>query len=211
VEALLQVLAWSDDKTGAHSRRVQRYASELTRELAPALLEDPSLLPGFLLHDVGKIAIPDQVLQKPGPLAPEERALMQTHAVLGAQLLSGVSALEGAGLAVIRSHHERWDGEGYPDGLAGEEIPLAARIFAVADALDALTSDRPYRPAGSWNAALEVIAAEAGKQFDPAVVAALERIEGQLRTLCDEMGRSNGSLSLPVLHAVGAAAVPVRA
>src|SRR5204863_3881481 len=105
---------------------------------------------GFVLHDVGKIGIPDSILQKAGPLTMPERRVMQTHTVLGEQMLSGVTLLQGGGLAVVRSHHERWDGRGYPDGRAGTEIPIAARVFAVADALDAMTSDRPYRAAMSW-------------------------------------------------------------
>ncbi|MFV1258459.1 HD-GYP domain-containing protein, partial [Klebsiella pneumoniae] len=105
---------------------------------------------GFLLHDVGKIGIPDRILQKPGPLSDGERRLMRTHTLLGEQMLGGVAFLQGEGLRIVRSHHERWDGSGYPDGLAGEEIPLGARIFAVADAVDAITNHRPYRDAQSW-------------------------------------------------------------
>ena len=108
---------------------------------------------GFLLHDVGKIGIPDEILLKPGPLSPAERRKMETHTVLGEAMLSGCRVPEGEGLKIVRSHHERWDGRGYPDGLAGDEIPLGARIFAVADALDAMTSHRPYRQRLSWSAA----------------------------------------------------------
>ena len=109
---------------------------------------------------------------------------MQTHTVLGEQMLGGVAFLQGQGLLVVRSHHERWDGEGYPDGMGGEEIPLAARIFAVADTLDAMTSDRPYRRAGSWEEAGAEIAAQSGHQFDPAVVEAFREHEPVLREIC---------------------------
>ena len=170
VAALASALETKDTGTRAHSQRVQRYATELARCLDAPLAEDPSAEYGFLLHDVGKIGIPDSVLQKPGPLDERERALMQTHTVLGEQMLGGVALLQGHGVDIVRSHHERWDGRGYPDRLGREEIPLGARIFAVADALDAITSDRVYRPAAPWSHATEVILAESGKQFDPNVV-----------------------------------------
>jgi HD-GYP domain-containing protein (c-di-GMP phosphodiesterase class II) len=113
------------------------------------LLGDASAEHGFLLHDVGKIGILDRVLRKPGPLDADERRLMQTHTLMGERMLSDVALLRGEGLRVVRSHHERWDGLGYPDRLVGDEIPIDARVFAVADTLDALTNDRPYRAAGS--------------------------------------------------------------
>src|SRR5205807_1065105 len=122
------------------------------------------------LHDVGKIAVPDRILQKPGPLTKAERELMETHTVIGEQLLANVALLQGEGLKVIRSHHERWDGHGYPDRLRKDEIPLGGRIFAVADALDAMTSDRPYHEPRSWEVAVEEIVREARRQFDPDVV-----------------------------------------
>jgi HD-GYP domain-containing protein (c-di-GMP phosphodiesterase class II) len=109
-----------------------------------------------------KIGIPDRVLRKPGPLDPDERRLMQTHTLMGERMLSDVALLRGEGLRVVRSHHERWGGLGYPDRLVGDEIPIGARVFAVADTLDALTNDRPYRAAGSWEDAAALIVAEAG-------------------------------------------------
>jgi response regulator RpfG family c-di-GMP phosphodiesterase len=184
VAALASALETKDTGTRAHSQRVQEYAIELGRAIAPELVEQESAAYGFLLHDVGKIGIPDNVLQKPGPLTAGERRLMQTHTVLGEQMLGGVAFLKGQGLLVVRSHHERWDGEGYPDGMGGEEIPLAARIFAVADTLDAMTSDRPYRRRGSWEAAGEEIAVQAGRQFDPMVVEAFREREPELREIC---------------------------
>ena len=111
---------------------------------------------------------------------------MRTHTVLGEQMLSGVAFLQGAGLAVVRHHHERWDGDGYPDGLRAEEIPLGARIFAVADSLDAITNDRPYRRARSWEFARSEIADKAGRQFDPTVVEAFGDVEPTLREIAGE-------------------------
>ena len=108
---------------------------------------------------------------------------MQTHTVLGEQMLGGVAFLQGEGIRIVRSHHERWDGGGYPDGLVAEEIPLGARIFAVADALDAMTSDRPYRSAGGWQEAKAEIARQAGRQFDPRAVSALFDADHALRDI----------------------------
>ena len=188
VTALARALESKDFGTGSHSQRVSRYASELTRTLDPALLEEPSLEFGFLLHDIGKIGIPDSILLKPGPLTSSERRLMETHAVLGEQILQKVALLEGEGLRVIRFHHERWDGHGYPDRLGQGEIPLGARIFAVADALDAITTNRPYRRAGRWHDAVQEIVAEASHQFDPAVVEAFRECEPKLRRIYFEVG-----------------------
>ena len=187
ISAFAGALEAKDVGTGAHSKRVVRYARELTRELEPKLLHDPSLEYGFLLHDVGKIGIPDSILQKPSRLTSTERSVMRTHTLLGAQLLSQVPVLQGEGLAVIRSHHERWDGSGYPDLIGGPKIPLGGRIFAVADTLDAMTSDRPYRDAFSWEAAAEEIVSQSGRQFDPSVVEAFESLEPKLHRIHEEI------------------------
>jgi response regulator RpfG family c-di-GMP phosphodiesterase len=187
VTALATALESKDTGTQAHSRRVQQYACELARAVDADLLDDPSLEYGFLLHDVGKIGIPDRILLKPGPLSEPERRLMRTHTVLGEQLLGGVSLLRGEGLRVVRSHHEWWDGRGYPDGLADGDIALGARIFAVADALDAITSDRPYRPAGDWDRAVAEIRRGAGGQFDPEVVDAFVEREDELLEIRREL------------------------
>jgi response regulator RpfG family c-di-GMP phosphodiesterase len=184
VAALASALESKDTGTRAHSQRVQHYAIELSRAIAPALVGEPSCEYGYLLHDVGKIGIPDKVLQKPGPLSVQERRLMQTHTILGEQVLGGVAFLRGEGLRIVRSHHERWDGRGYPDGLTGGDIPLSARIFSVADTLDAMTSNRPYRRACSWEVAREEIVGLAGAQFDPAVVDAFRERESALREIC---------------------------
>jgi response regulator RpfG family c-di-GMP phosphodiesterase len=188
VAALAGALESKDTGTRAHSERVQRYALELARAYAPELLSDPSVEYGFLLHDVGKIGIPDRVLHKPAVLSPAERRLIETHTVLGEQLLEDVSFISGECLSVVRSHHERWDGYGYPDGLAREETPIGARVFAVADALDAMTSDRPYRQAQPWEYASVEMMRQAGRQFDPGVVEAFRECESKLRGIRSEVG-----------------------
>jgi diguanylate cyclase (GGDEF)-like protein len=187
VSALTGALESKDMGTGQHSQRVQKYAVELARGLEPALLEDESVEYGFLLHDIGKIGIPDKILQKEGALSPSERRLLETHTVLGEQLMSGVALLQGQGLQVVRHHHERWDGAGYPDGVGELEIPLGARVFAVADALDAMTSDRPYRQAGTWAHAAAEIIRESGRQFDPQVVEVFRERNQRLRRIHYEL------------------------
>jgi cyclic di-GMP phosphodiesterase len=187
VTALATALESKDTGTGEHSQRVHRYAAELAVSVAPEVAEDESIEYGFMLHDVGKIGIPDHILQKPGALSDPERRLMQTHTVLGEQMLRGVTFLQDAGLEVVRSHHERWDGRGYPDGREGTDIPMAARVFAVADALDAMTSDRPYRTAMPWSVARSEIIAQSGRQFDPVVVQGFRAREGTLRNIQQDL------------------------
>jgi ribonuclease P protein subunit RPR2 len=188
VTSLASALESRDTRTGKHSQRVQRYAVELLDAVDPGRLErDPGVQYGFLLHDIGKMAIPDRILQKPGPLTRTERSHMQQHTILGEQMLLGVAMLAGGGRQVVRSHHERWDGSGYPDGLRGADVPLEARVFAVADSLDAMTSDRPYRRAGTWSAAREEILAQAGTQFDPEVVDAFRERESVLEAVRREL------------------------
>jgi HD-GYP domain-containing protein (c-di-GMP phosphodiesterase class II) len=172
VTALAAALELRDDETGGHAQRVTALALELAGAAAPDLAADPELRYGFLLHDIGKIGIPDAILLKPMQLTPAEKRQMEFHTTLGEQLISGVPHLQGVAREVIAFHHERWDGTGYPWGLAGEAIPLAARIFAVADAFDAISNDRPYQRASSVDAALEKISANAGTQFDPGLVEA---------------------------------------
>ena len=184
--ALADALEAKDLRTGQHALRVQQYALELSSAIEPGLLDDPSLEYGFLLHDIGKIAIPDPVLNKPGPLTPAERELVQEHPLIGVDILKDVELLQGEGLRVVRSHHERWDGDGYPDQLAGPEIPIGARIFALADTLDAMTSERPYRPSFTWDEAIDEILAQDGRQFDPRVVSAFAAREQRLRRIHTE-------------------------
>ena len=130
---------------------------------------------GSLLHDIGKIGVPDLILRKPAKLTPEEWVLMRQHPVHGQQILRGIEFLEGAA-RVVAQHHEKWDGSGYPLGLSGEDIDICARIFSVADAFDAITSDRVYRKGKPYKAAADELDVWAGKQFDPEVVAAFHRV-----------------------------------
>jgi HD-GYP domain-containing protein (c-di-GMP phosphodiesterase class II) len=151
---------------------VRKLGLLLAAEIVPREARDPQMAYGFLLHDIGKLAVPDAILRAPGRLSDEQWTLMRRHPEEGVRMLSSVPFLDKA-LDVVRCHHERWDGGGYPKGLSGEAIPLWARIFAVVDALDAITAERPYRAARSYEAALEEIRLHSGTQFDPMVVDAL--------------------------------------
>jgi len=175
VRALSNAVEARDAYTGRHAERVAAYGLAIAAATGIELTDVPEIEFGFLLHDVGKVAIPDAILYKPEPLEPEEFSLMARHTVIGWEIVRDVEFL-GAARDVVRSHHERWDGQGYPDGLAGEAIPLAARVFAVADTLDALTTERPYRQAGSIPDARAVIREQAGAQFDPRIVDAFDGI-----------------------------------
>jgi HD-GYP domain-containing protein (c-di-GMP phosphodiesterase class II) len=167
VRALASALELRDDQTGRHAERVTEIALRLAQEVAPELAAEREVEFGFLLHDLGKIGIRDSILLKPGPLTAAEMEEMRYHPVLGERIVAGIPFLSGVARQVVAAHHERWDGTGYPRRLAGDRIPLAARIFSLADAFDAMTSDRPYRAA----LPLEVVVAEvehaAGGQFDP--------------------------------------------
>jgi putative two-component system response regulator len=171
IRTLAFVVEAKDMHTRSHLDRAHDYAVALAARIDPALAADQALRYGFFLHDIGKIGIPERILSKPGPLTEEEWAIMRTHPIVGAQILSPVKFLAPA-LPIVEAHHERWDGSGYPRGLRGEEIPLGARIFALVDAFDAMTSERPYRTALPFEEALEAIARGAGTQFDPEVVRA---------------------------------------
>jgi PAS domain S-box-containing protein len=172
VEALAAALEMRDDETGQHARRVTDLALELTRAIDPALAADTELRHAYLLHDIGKIGIPDAILRKPNRLTGRELRTLQMHPTLGEHLLSFIPFLSDLVHDVVAYHHERWDGNGYPWGLRHEETPLAARIFAVVDAFDAITHDRPYRRARPTADAITEIQRGAGTQFDAAVVAA---------------------------------------
>jgi len=171
LQALAATLDLRDYETAGHSRRVVLYAMEIAKVMGHAEELSKALTWGGALHDIGKMAVPDSILLKPSELTPEETATMQSHVQIGYQLIGQVMFLAPAAQIVL-THHERFDGEGYPQGLAGEEIPLGARIFSVADTLDALRSDRPYRCAQPFAVAREIIQKESGKQFDPKVVEA---------------------------------------
>ena len=153
-------------KRRRHPERVCALGLLLARRMDPRTARDPQLAAALLLHDIGKRAIPDAILRKPGPLDAAELAEVRRHPEEGARLLRMVGAPHRV-IAIVRHHHERWDGAGYPDGIAGDEIPFGARVTAVADALDAMTSRRPYRRPLSLDDAMGELFAEAGRQFDP--------------------------------------------
>ena len=159
-----------DAGTGAHSERVRTYALAIARAYGMTSAELRDVEHGVILHDIGKIGIPDSILLKPGPLSPEEWSVMRTHPEVGRRLVENIPFLAGA-VPIVYHHHERWDGHGYPDGLKGLDIPLGARIFAVADALDAMMFARPYSRAVSLDVAREEIVRCSGTHFDPTMVA----------------------------------------
>jgi putative nucleotidyltransferase with HDIG domain len=171
-ERLIRIVDSKDTYTGEHSQAVARLVVTMARRLG--LDEDTveQLRLAALLHDIGKIAIPDVLLQKPGGLAPEERMLVRSHVQFGYSLLEGLG-IEPVDEWVLH-HHEHWDGSGYPDGLAGEDIPFGSRVILVADAFDAMITHRTYRPALGPDEAVAELRRQAGAQFDPALVAALE-------------------------------------
>ena len=175
LHALSSALDVRDTETEGHARRVVQYMELIAEELG--LPEDmyPTLRRGALLHDIGKIGVPDHVLRKPGPLNDAEWLVMRTHPDLGAGIIGEIPFLREVAV-IVRAHHERWDGRGYPDGLAGNDIPLGARIFAVADSFDAMTSDRPYRLGRPMQEALGEIVGGRGTQFDPQVCDAFMRV-----------------------------------
>jgi HD-GYP domain-containing protein (c-di-GMP phosphodiesterase class II) len=186
VEALARALELHDYRRGAfgetavHTRRVADLAMALAGAAAPQLVGDPQLEHGFRLHDIGMIGVASSILVKQGALTPDEHAEIREHPWLGERIVAPVPSLRGTARQVIASHHERWDGSGYPRGLAGTEIPLAARVFAVADAFDSMTNDQPYRTAFPVEIALREISEKAGTHFDPAIAAKFAEIWPQL-------------------------------
>jgi HD-GYP domain-containing protein (c-di-GMP phosphodiesterase class II) len=173
VDVLARAVDMRDDYTGRHSAEVGELARKVGERLGMAGDEVTLLECAARLHDVGKLGVPDTILQKPGPLDESEWAIMRRHPEWGAEMVSSVPGLERLGL-LVGSHHERWDGGGYPEGLAGERIPLASRVISACDAYAAMVSRRPYRASLSVRSALRELMAGAGSQFDPAVVAAVE-------------------------------------
>jgi HD-GYP domain-containing protein (c-di-GMP phosphodiesterase class II) len=182
LEALATALELRAAVSEGHAQRVSLYTVAAARRLGVAPDELEQLRWGAILHDVGMIAVPDSILLKPGRLRPEEWALVREHPEHGARLLQHIPGL-GAAIAIVRFHHERFDGSGYPLGLRGTAIPLGARIFAVADALDAITSGRPYRPTRSWEEARLELLQGRGSHFDPSVVDAFLEIFDELPSL----------------------------
>ncbi len=177
VRALAAALELRDDETGGHAERVTRLALQIAQLIDPGLVADPELEYGFLLHDLGKIGVPDAILLKPGPLTATEQETMRDHPILGERIVARVPYLRGVARQVVAAHHERWDGTGYPRRLSGTQIPSGARIFAVADAFDAMTNNRPYRAAMKVELALAEIKRCAGTQFEPLVVEAFFSLE----------------------------------
>src|SRR3989442_11120723 len=175
LKALTAALETRDAETHGHSERVVTYSLRLGREYGLDNRQLKALEFGSLLHDIGKIGVPDLILRKPAKLTDEEWILMRQHPLHGQQILRGIAFLEGAA-RVVAQHHEKWDGSGYPLGLSGEEIDVCARIFAVADAFDAITSNRVYREGRSYEAAAGELDEWAGRQFDPKVVEAFHRV-----------------------------------
>jgi putative nucleotidyltransferase with HDIG domain len=169
LEALGNALDLKDAETEGHSRRVTAYTIQIARAVGLDTETMRGLARGAFLHDIGKMAIPDAILRKPALLTPEEKTMMKQHSYLGFRMLKKIPFLADAA-EIVYAHQEHWDGSGYPRGLRGEEIPMGARIFAVADTLDAITSNRPYRPAQSVEAARSEIATWSGRQFDPSIV-----------------------------------------
>ncbi|MEK7767624.1 MAG: HD domain-containing phosphohydrolase [bacterium] len=196
VQRLAHAAERRDAATGEHLIRMSRYGARLGQALGLDGEDCELLLQASPLHDVGKIAIPDHILLKPGPLTPEESEIMRGHAAIGGEILAnGTSTLVRTGRAIALTHHERWDGSGYPAGLAGEAIPLLGRICAVSDVFDALTSDRCYKRAWTVERAAAEIRAGAGRHFDPRVVTAFEGVVAELVEIRRAIGRDGVSAS----------------
>ncbi len=178
LDALSAALDLRDRETEGHSRRVVEYTARLAEQVGLGKDIIKNIRRGALIHDVGKIGVPDAVLHKPGPLNEEETKIIQRHPEAGFKMLSGIPYLREE-IQIVLSHQEKWNGTGYPYGLRGEEIPLGARLFMIADTFDALTSDRPYRQGRPYEAACQIIEEESGKQFDPQAVAAFLAVPGE--------------------------------
>jgi hypothetical protein len=197
VQALASAVEAKDAYTGGHLARVTAYGTEACRALGGDLAATPGLEYAFLLHDLGKIGVPDAVLNKAGPLTDEEWALMREHPAIGLRILEGVPHMDVV-RAVVHSHHERWDGAGYPEGLKHEQIPLAARVFAAVDAFDAITTDRPYRAAVGLEEALHRLREASGTQFAPDAVEAIHLVDrGRLAAIPATASRGRWSGATP--------------
>jgi HD-GYP domain-containing protein (c-di-GMP phosphodiesterase class II) len=193
ISALSAAIDARDPYTFGHSLRVAEMTLRMGEKLGIPRRRVEEMHLAAHLHDVGKIGIPDQVLCKPGRLSEDEFALIQRHPVIGEDICQGVRLFQNF-LPLIRHHHERWDGRGYPDGLFGEEIPLGARVMAIADAMDAMLSDRPYRPAMTLDDARAEVAEHAGDQFDPDMVERLGDIAEYLHGLNFSRGEVKSDL-----------------
>ena len=187
MEAMGRAIAKRDSDTGAHNYRVAWIAARIGEQLSIKNDAMQALIVGSFLHDVGKIGIPDAILLKPGRLDDAEMTIMRTHVAQGENIVGGIDWLEGAH-AVVAAHHEKWNGGGYPRGLAAQAIPLAARIFAVADVFDALCSKRPYKEPMDFDAAMAILEKDTGSHFDPDVMAAFQSIA---RKTFDSLSNTN--------------------
>ena len=200
IEALALAIEAKDHTTHQHLQRVRVYALEIAKELGLSESETEALRAAALLHDIGKLAVPEHIINKPGRLTQAEFEKMKVHPIVGAEILERV-AFPYPVAPIVRSHHERWDGTGYPEGLKGEEIPIGARILAVVDCLDALASDRQYRPAMALGAAMAKVSEEAGSWFDPKVVEILERRYVELEHMAQSVELTGMPLGLsPEVH-----------
>ncbi len=193
ITILAQAVELRDEYTGGHTMRVTKYSLLLAEQLGRPPAEIELIRTGTPLHDIGKIGIDDAILRKPDKLTPEEFEVMKSHTVKGDEILATIPDLRPV-RPIVRSHHERWDGKGYPDGLAGEAIPLLARVVAVADTFDAMTSDRPYRKGMAPEVAFAEIEKQSGKQFDPACAAAFLALRERLRSEVETMVGAGAAL-----------------
>ena len=222
IETLALAIGAKDRQMEGHLQRVQLYASAIGKEMNLSASEMKALEAAALLHDIGKLAVPEHIISKPGRLTPEEFDRMKIHPIVGAEILERVSFPYPV-VPYVRHHHERWDGSGYPAGLRGEDIPIGARILAVVDCMDALASDRQYRRALPLERAVEQIALESGRSFDPKIVAILKRRYREFESLTDahrakdlpkNAGQQQGGTSTPpfdrVVKAIGASTAEVN-
>ena len=203
IEALAMAIDAKDDNTHDHLRRVKVYATEIGKEMQLSSSDLQALQAAALLHDIGKLAVPEYIISKPGKLTPEEFEKMKIHPVVGAEILERVQFPYPV-VPMVRAHHEKWNGSGYPDGLKGDQIPLGARILAVADCLDALASDRQYRRAFPLQVALEKVFAESGTSFDPRVLEVLARRSADFEALAKAPSAAPPKLSIDARIARGA-------
>jgi putative nucleotidyltransferase with HDIG domain len=202
LEVLGEALDYKDRETEGHSKRVTAYTMAIASRMGVPKEQIETIARGAFLHDIGKMAIPDNILNKPGKLTPDEVAIMREHCHLGYKLVRKIPVLQEAA-EIVYSHQERFDGSGYPRGLKGEGIPLGARIFSIADTLDAITSDRPYRPAQTLDAARVEIEKWTGKQFDPEVVKVFLEMPNKI---WEDLRREINAQDNPLRNSAGAEA-----
>src|SRR5215467_7985491 len=213
IEALSLAIEAKDHNTHDHLKRVQTYAVRLGQDLGLNEAELNAIRAAAMLHDIGKLAVPEQILSKPGRLTPEEFEKLKIHPVVGAEILDRVQFPYPV-VPIVRSHHEKWDGSGYPDALAGEAIPIGARILSVVDCFDALTSERPYRRAMSPEEAMAHLLSESARSYDPRVVKSLERryheLEQESETTSEDSSRPNmfSKVERPAAPSAGFAEIP---